>query len=73
MEHINIREFEAESAAWLVCERAGIKNPSAKYLSGYMNENAQIPQVSLENVLKATGMIEAMTLRSLSLRKEIVA
>lgn len=71
-EHINIREFEAESVAWLVCERAGIKNPSAEYLSGYLNENAQIPQVSLENVLKAAGMIEAMTLRSLSLRKEVV-
>jgi hypothetical protein len=37
-----------------------------------MNENSQIPQVSLENVLKAAGMIEAMTLRGLSLRKEIV-
>ena len=71
-EHINIREFEAESVAWLVCERAGIKNPSAEYLSGYLNENAQIPQVSLENVLKAAGMIETMTLRSLSLRKEVV-
>lgn len=71
-EHINIREFEAESVAWLVCERAGLKNPSAEYLSGYMNENAQIPQVSLENVLKAAGMIEAMTLRGLSLRKEVV-
>ncbi len=37
-----------------------------------LNDNAQIPQVSLENVLKAAGMIEAMTLRSLPLRKEIV-
>jgi hypothetical protein len=54
-----------------VCERAGIKNPSAEYLSGYLNENAQIPKVSLENVLKAAGMIEAMTLRILTLRKEI--
>lgn len=70
--HINVREFEAESVAWLVCERAGIKNPSAKYLSSYLNKNAEIPQVSLENVLKAAGMVEAMTLRSLPVRKEIV-
>ncbi|NLW30646.1 MAG: ImmA/IrrE family metallo-endopeptidase [Fibrobacter sp.] len=67
------REFEAESVAWLVCERAGIKNPSAEYISGYLKKNEQIPQISLENVLKAAGMIEAMTLRILSLRKEIVA
>lgn len=71
-EHINVREFEAESVAWLVCERAGIKNPSAEYLSGYLTGNAQIPHVSLENVLKAAGVIEAMTLRSLTLRKGIV-
>ena len=70
-EHINVREFEAESVAWLLCERAGIKNPSAEYLSRYLNENAQIPTVSLEDILKAAGMIEAMTLRSLPLRKEI--
>ncbi|MGB4221649.1 MAG: ImmA/IrrE family metallo-endopeptidase, partial [Smithellaceae bacterium] len=71
-EHINIQEFEAESVAWLVCERSGIKNPSAEYLSGYLNKNDQIPQISLENVLKAAGMIEAMTQRILPLRKEVV-
>jgi hypothetical protein len=67
---IKVCEFEAESVSWLVCERAGIKNPSAKYLSGYLTDNAQIPQISLENVLKASGMIETMTLRKLPLRKE---
>jgi hypothetical protein len=70
--HLSTKEFEAESVAWLVCERAGINNPSVAYLSGYLNENAQIPQVSLETVLKAAGMIESMTLRSLPLRKEVV-
>ena len=32
------KEFEAESVCWLVCERLGIHNPSAEYLSGYMPE-----------------------------------
>jgi hypothetical protein len=71
-EHIDVREFEAESVSWLVGERAGIKNPSAEYLSGYLIDNARIPQVSLENVLKAAGLIESMTLRSFPLRKEII-
>ena len=71
-EQIDVREFEAESVSWLVCERAGIKNPSDKYLNDYLTDSAQIPKVSLENVLKAAGMVEAMTLRSLSLRKDIV-
>jgi len=69
---LNVREFEAESVAWLVCERAGVKNPSAEYLSGYLNKNAQIPQISLDNVLKAAGMIESMSKRTLTPRKEIV-
>jgi hypothetical protein len=53
-------EFEAESVAWLVCERANIKNPSAAYLSGYMDKNGQIPQISLENVLTAAGKVESL-------------
>lgn len=69
----NVREFEAESVAWLVCERAGIRNPSAKYLSEYLDANSQISEISLETVLKAAGMIEAMTTRHLPLRKDIVA
>ncbi|MFH1153434.1 MAG: hypothetical protein V1793_06450 [Pseudomonadota bacterium] len=57
----------------IMCERARFKNTSAKYLSGYLGgANAQIPRISLENVLKAAGMIEAMTLRKLPLREEII-
>jgi len=67
------REFEAESVAWLVCERAGIKNPSAQYLSGYLSNNQQIPHISIETVLKAAGMIEAMMERTLPARKELIA
>ena len=67
-----VQEFEAESVAWLVCERFGIKNPSAEYLTGYLGENGEIPRISFEAVLKAAGMIEAMTQRSTKLRKEIL-
>lgn len=68
-----VREFEAESVAWLICERAKIKNPSAQYLNDYLGEDGQIPPISLETVLKAAGMIESMTFRPLGLRKEILA
>jgi hypothetical protein len=68
----NIEEFEAESICWLICERLGIKNPSAKYLNGYLNEKGEIPPISIEIVLKATGSIESMIHSSKAPRKEIV-
>jgi hypothetical protein len=46
----NEREFEAESVTWLVCERIGVKNPSAKYLAGYLEQNKEIPSISLDAV-----------------------
>lgn len=70
--HTNVEEFEAESVAWLVCERAGINNPSAKYLNGYLEENAEIPAISLENVLRAAGTIETMAAKKRPLRKELI-
>lgn len=68
----NEREFEAESACWLVCERLGIKNPSEKYLSGYLNNNDEIPYISIDTILKAVGIIESMTKVNKAPRKEIV-
>ena len=71
-ENICTKEFEAESVTWLVCERLGIKNPSASYLSNYLEGNNKIPNVSLEAILKAAGMVEAMTMRKFTIRKEII-
>jgi hypothetical protein len=68
----NSMEFEAESVAWLICERVGITNPSAKYLAGYLDKEAETPPISLEAVIKAAGMIETMTQRRLGLRKELI-
>ncbi len=59
IESRTIREFEAESVSWLVCARMGIDSKSEKYLSGYLEEKVPIPQISLDQVLKAAGMIEA--------------
>ncbi|MCE5286306.1 MAG: hypothetical protein LLG02_10725 [Pelosinus sp.] len=69
---LNQKEFEAESACWLVCERMGIKNPSAEYLSGYLRDNDSIPDISIETVLKTVGIIESMINGSREPRKEII-
>jgi hypothetical protein len=53
-------EFEAESAAAIVCDRLGIENPSAAYLANYLDANEKVPPVSLETILKAAGLIERM-------------
>jgi hypothetical protein len=54
-------EFEAESVAWLICERVNIQNPSERYLSGYVNEYEDIPEgVSLEHIFSAFNQIWEM-------------
>lgn len=65
-----IREFEAESVVYLICKRLGIKNPSEEYLAGYMGKNQEVPNISLECVMKVAGLIEQMGRQRLKLRKE---
>ena len=65
-------EFEAESVCWLLCERQGIKNPSAEYLNGYLDNNGEIPKISLDTVLKAVAAIEQIREKNFSApRKEL--
>lgn len=68
----NAREFEAESVCWLVCERMELKNPSAVYLSGYLNNNKEITDISIETVLKSVSTIESLINTSKEPKKEIV-
>jgi hypothetical protein len=63
-------EFEAESVAYLVCARLGIENPSAAYLSGFVKTKEKLPEISLECVVKAAGLIENMGKMSLKPRKD---
>ena len=48
----------------------GIFNPSAEYLALYLKEHNQLPAISLNAVLKAAGLIEAMGQKKLKPRKE---
>lgn len=64
-----IREFEAESVAYLVCLRSGIDISSEQYLSGFLEEYDQVPPISLERVMKAAGLIESMSRQRMKPRK----
>jgi hypothetical protein len=65
-----IREFEAESVCFLACRRFGIDNPSDEYLSGYVKENKEVPPISLEAVMTASGLVERMGCERLKPRKK---
>lgn len=56
----------------MVCERLGIKNPSAEYLSGYLNHNEYIPDISVDTIIKSVAMIESLLHNIKTPRKEIV-
>ena len=57
-----IREFEAETTAYMVCKRNGIPCPNSEaYLAHYAEENKEIPHnISVETVMKAVSAIEKM-------------
>ena len=54
-------ELEAEAVAYLVCRRAGLTTMSEHYLSGYVDgDDFELPELSLDAVIIATGYIESM-------------
>ena len=63
------KEFEAESVSFLVCQRFGIQTTSPEYLSNFVRNHTEIPQMSMESVMKAAGLIETMSRERMKLRK----
>jgi hypothetical protein len=53
-------EIEAESIAYLVCQRRGIETKSAEYLAHFADERIELPPVDIERVLSVTYHIERM-------------
>lgn len=66
---VDTEEFEAESAAYLVCRRLGIDAGSDGYLNGYLDDHDEPPPISLEAVLRSAGLIEQMARRALGRRR----
>jgi len=56
----NVKEFEAESVSYLVCQRAGIETSAVAYLNTYLGANEEVPNISLDTVFKVAQRIEAM-------------
>ena len=67
---LQTKEFEAESVAYLVCARIGIDNPSEEYLAGYFKNNEEVPNISVDAVMKAAGLIEQMGRERMKPREE---
>jgi predicted SprT family Zn-dependent metalloprotease len=51
-------ELEAESVAYLVCARNGVKSASETYLTNYVKENTTITDVDVYQVMRAAGQVE---------------
>jgi hypothetical protein len=54
------RELEAESVAYLVCERNGVSSKSQTYLSAIVNANTTIDHIDLYQVMRAAGQVETI-------------
>jgi hypothetical protein len=67
---LEVRELEAESVSYLVCRRLGLDSPAAEYLADYVRSDTEMPPLSLDCILKAAGLIEAMGRQALPPRKE---
>lgn len=57
----DVKEFEAEAVARMVCDRLGYVNKSEKYLAPYLMKHNEIPHdVSIENICFAANKILTM-------------
>jgi len=53
-------ELEAESVAYLVCERNGVKSKSETYLKDYVSKNTTIDDIDIYQIMRAAGKIETL-------------
>ncbi|MGD9182450.1 MAG: hypothetical protein PVG15_13305 [Desulfobacterales bacterium] len=53
-------EIEAQSVAFLICQRKGLISSTEKYVSSYLTEDQEIPVISLNALLQAVNYIEEM-------------
>jgi len=58
-------EVEAEAAAFIVCRRAGLQGASSQYVSRYLDGDATLKAVSLDQIAKVAGRLEEMGTRAL--------
>lgn len=54
------REFEAESIAWLIAGRIGMRTSPGRFLSNYLHHEGLMPLVSRDAILHAVNAIEKL-------------
>jgi hypothetical protein len=59
LEH-SLLELEAESVAYMVCERNGVKSKSETYLYNFVNANTTLGQIDVYQVMRAAGQVETL-------------
>jgi len=55
-----VAEIEAESAAYIVCARAGLRTRSAEYLSSFVEDSEELDAISLDLISRVAARIEEM-------------
>jgi antirestriction protein ArdC len=55
-----VKEIEAESVCYIVCNRNGVKPDSESYLSNFVTHSTSTEFIDLYELLKVAGNIEAM-------------
>lgn len=53
-------ELEAESVAYLVCARNGVKSKSETYLSNFVESNTAVDHIDIYQVMRAAGRVETL-------------
>lgn len=54
------QELEAESVAFIVSERQGVKSKSQSYLSNFVKSNTVVEHIDLYQVTRAAGQVESI-------------
>jgi hypothetical protein len=54
------REVEAESVAYIVCERNGVTTKSQSYLANHVEQTTTVKDIELYQVLRAAGRVEEL-------------
>jgi IrrE N-terminal-like domain len=54
------QEFEAESVAYVVCERNGVHSKSKTYLANYVKPDTTIDRLDIYQVMRAAGQVETL-------------
>jgi hypothetical protein len=65
-----VAEIEAESVAYIVCQRAGLRTRSAEYLSSFVEDSEDLDAISLDLISRVAGRLEEMGRRLLPARTD---